>query len=99
LATQALASLVEDARIGLADAELARTDRAAEPRAQCSARDLGIAVAQGEQRIAARKALDRIHDLGIELKLVARGEEDIEGRLGQRWIVASFAERDADALA
>ena len=50
---------VEDARIGLADAELARGDRGAEKRAEAHALQVGIAIGHAHQREARRQELQR----------------------------------------
>ena len=82
---------LEAAAVGLAGADLARIERHRERRVEPDAREVGVAVAEGGERVGAPEARERRAHVGQDLHLVPRGEEHLEGARGDVFLVAALA--------
>jgi hypothetical protein len=91
-----LAGFVEQARIRLGRAVLARARAEHEQRGDADRAEVGIAVGQAGHRQARGDALQAGFGIGIEIHPVAFAEEDRVRRGGQRGVVAAFLQRALD---
>jgi len=68
-------------------------------RRQTDAAQVRIAVRQRDDRPTARERFERGPCIGVQLDAIARGEEDVEGRVGECGVVAGERQRARQALA
>ena len=90
---------VEDARIGLAHAELARRDRGAKELRDPHARQVRVAVGDGHQGKARRQVFERGPCIVEQVHALALREENLEGFLGKQGVFARAIQREPDRLA
>ena len=91
--------LLEDAPVGLRDTGAARRDVAVEQVGEPAAREIGVAVADREQAVAAAQALERRKHVRVQRDAVARCEEHLQRMIGVCRVRTGGAELARERLA
>ena len=96
--THPVCGALEDAGIGFGAAHVARADAGGKEVLQANARDIGVAVREGHQRIPVAQEFKRRQGVFKQVHALALGQKHFKRGAGQVRIVASLQQRQADGL-